>query len=75
MATNQCLTFTRFDLSYEVNLLCQHIHCRTTDHMVATKQVLCYVRGSHFHGILFQPDPMHLTTFINADWVDNPIDR
>uniref|UniRef100_A0A2N9E5R8 Integrase catalytic domain-containing protein n=1 Tax=Fagus sylvatica TaxID=28930 RepID=A0A2N9E5R8_FAGSY len=27
------------------------------------------------HGLLFQPGPMHLTVFTDADWAGNPVDR
>uniref|UniRef100_A0A2N9HGM7 CCHC-type domain-containing protein n=1 Tax=Fagus sylvatica TaxID=28930 RepID=A0A2N9HGM7_FAGSY len=71
----QYLTFTRPDLSFAVNSLCQHMQSPTSAHMVAAKRVLRYVRGSLSHGLLFQPGPMHLTVFTDADWAGNPVDR
>ena len=71
----QYLTFTRPDLSFAVNSLCQHMQSPTSAHMVAAKHVLCYVRGSLSHGLLFQLGPMHLTVFTDADWAGNPVDR
>uniref|UniRef100_A0A2N9HKM9 Integrase catalytic domain-containing protein n=1 Tax=Fagus sylvatica TaxID=28930 RepID=A0A2N9HKM9_FAGSY len=71
----QYLTFTRPDLSFAVNSLCQHMQNPTSAHMVAAKRVLRYVRGTLSHGILFQPGPMHLTVFTDADWAGNPVDR
>uniref|UniRef100_A0A2N9EGA9 Reverse transcriptase Ty1/copia-type domain-containing protein n=1 Tax=Fagus sylvatica TaxID=28930 RepID=A0A2N9EGA9_FAGSY len=71
----QYLTFTRPDLSFAVNSLCQHMQSPTSAHMVAAKRVLRYVRGSLSHGLLFQPGPMHLIVFTDADWAGNPVDR
>jgi hypothetical protein len=71
----QYLTFTRPDLSFAVNSLCQHMQSLTSAHMVAAKSVLRYVRGSLSHGLLFQLGPMHLTVFIDVDWVGNPVDK
>jgi hypothetical protein len=75
MGALQYLTFTRPDLSFAVNSLCQHMQSPTSAHMVAAKRVLRYVRGSLSHGLLFQPGPMHLTVFTDADWAGNPVDR
>ena len=36
----QYCTFTRPDIAYNVNQLCQFLHFPTTVHMVATKRVL-----------------------------------
>jgi transposase InsO family protein len=71
----QYLTFTRPDLSFAVNSLCQHMQSPTSAHLVAAKRVLRYVRGTISHGLLFQPGPMHLTVFTDADWAGNPVDR
>uniref|UniRef100_A0A2N9FV76 Reverse transcriptase Ty1/copia-type domain-containing protein n=1 Tax=Fagus sylvatica TaxID=28930 RepID=A0A2N9FV76_FAGSY len=71
----QYLTFTRPDLSYAVNSLCQHMHRPSVAHLVAAKRVLRYVRGTISCGILFQPGPMSLTAFTDADWAGNPVDR
>ena len=71
----QYLTFTCPDLSFAVNSLCQHMQTPTSAHMVAAKRVLRYVRGTISHGILFQPGPLHLTVFTDADWAGNPVDR
>uniref|UniRef100_A0A2N9E312 Integrase catalytic domain-containing protein n=1 Tax=Fagus sylvatica TaxID=28930 RepID=A0A2N9E312_FAGSY len=71
----QYLTFTRPDLSFAINSLCQHMHQPTTSHLVAAKRVLRYIRGTISHGILFQPGPLRLTAFTDSDWAGNPVDR
>ncbi|XP_031103238.1 uncharacterized protein LOC116006874 [Ipomoea triloba] len=42
----QYLTVTRPDLSFAVNLLCQHMHAPTTAHWEQLKRVLRYVKGT-----------------------------
>ena len=37
--------------------------------------MLHYVCGTFSHGILFQPGPMHLIVFTDADWAGNPVDH
>jgi hypothetical protein len=71
----QYLTFTRPDLSFAVNSLCQHMHQPTTSHLVAAKRVLRYISGTLSHGIVFQPGPLRLTAFTDSDWAGNPVDR
>ena len=44
----QYLTFTRPNLSYAVNSLCQHMHSPSVAHLVAAKRVLRYVRGTSY---------------------------
>ncbi len=63
----QYLTFTRPDLSYAVNSLCQHMQSPTEAHLIAAKRVLWYVEGTLSHGVLFQPGPMALTAFTYSD--------
>ena len=71
----QYLTFTRPDLSFAVNSLCQHMQSPTEGHLVAAKHVLRYVQGTLSHGVLFQPGPRVLTAFTDSDWAGNPVDR
>jgi hypothetical protein len=71
----QYLTFTRPDLSFAVNSLCQHMQSPTEGHLVAAKRVLRYVHGTLSHGVLFQPGPRVLTAFTDSNWAGNPVDR
>lgn len=40
----QYLTFTRLDIAYVVNSVCQFIHCPTEDHLTTIKHIIRYVK-------------------------------
>jgi len=42
----QYLTFTRPDICYAVNKVCQFIHAPTKDHWSAVKRILCYLQAT-----------------------------
>ncbi|CAL8166651.1 unnamed protein product [Prunus armeniaca] len=42
----QYLTWTRPDLSYAVNLVCQHLHQPRSNHLGAVKRILRYLKGT-----------------------------
>uniref|UniRef100_A0A2N9J7Z1 Reverse transcriptase Ty1/copia-type domain-containing protein n=1 Tax=Fagus sylvatica TaxID=28930 RepID=A0A2N9J7Z1_FAGSY len=70
----QYLTFTRPDLSYAVNHICQFMHQPTDQHLIAAKHTLRYVQGSLDHGLSFRPGPLTLTAFTDSDWASDPMD-
>ncbi len=67
--------FTRPDLSFVVNHICQFMHRSTDNHLVAAKRILRYVQGSLDNGLSFKPRPLQLTAFIDSDWADDLMDR
>uniref|UniRef100_A0A2N9HLR0 Reverse transcriptase Ty1/copia-type domain-containing protein n=1 Tax=Fagus sylvatica TaxID=28930 RepID=A0A2N9HLR0_FAGSY len=71
----QYLTFTRPDLSFAVNQVCQFMHSPTDTHLIAAKRILRYVKGSLSSGLLFQPGSLNLQAYADADWAGDPIDR
>ena len=71
----QYLTFTRRDLSFSVNQLCQFMQHPTTSHLEAAKRVLRYVRGTLHFGIHFAPGPLTFSAFSDADWAGDPTDH
>uniref|UniRef100_A0A2N9GPU6 Reverse transcriptase Ty1/copia-type domain-containing protein n=1 Tax=Fagus sylvatica TaxID=28930 RepID=A0A2N9GPU6_FAGSY len=71
----QYATFTRPDITFAVNRVCQFMHNPSFAHLVAAKRILRYLKGSLDKGILFQPGPLTLTAFTDADWAGDPVDR
>ncbi|XP_031105201.1 uncharacterized protein LOC116010077 [Ipomoea triloba] len=72
----QYLTVTRPDLSFAVNLLCQHMHAPTTAHWEQLKRVLRYVKGTLSMGLcLRQSSSSDLHAFSYSDWAGCPTDR
>jgi hypothetical protein len=71
----QYATFTRPDIAFAVNRVCQFMHKPSTIHFVAAKRILRYLKGTLHKGVLFQPGPLALTAFTDADWAGDPSDR
>jgi hypothetical protein len=71
----QYLTFTRPDLSFAVNHICQFMHSPTEDHLMAAKRILRYLRGTLHCGLLFRPGSLKLQGYADADWAGDQSDR
>ncbi|KAM1469282.1 hypothetical protein ACFXTO_040485 [Malus domestica] len=73
----QYLTWTRPDLSFAVNLVCQFMHCPRQAHFQAVKRILRYLKGTLSLGLWFPkcPKPLTLTAFSDADWTGCSLDR
>ncbi|KAI5313376.1 hypothetical protein L3X38_042550 [Prunus dulcis] len=70
----QYLTFTRPDLAYAVNTVCQYMNNPTDVHWLLVKRILRYVQGTLSFGINFTSistrvsDPWQLSAYSDADW-------
>ena len=82
----QYLTFTRPDIAYAVNSVCQFLHNPTDIHLHAVKRIIKYISGTLEFGIGFRKgvsrvlnkhsfSSMQLHAFCDADWAGNPNDR
>ncbi|KAM1362553.1 hypothetical protein ACFX2H_027358 [Malus domestica] len=71
----QYLTWTRPDLSFVVNQICQFMHASREQHLQAAKRVLHYLKGTISKGIWFTKGSLNLTAFSDADWAGCPFDR
>ncbi|OMO78632.1 Integrase, catalytic core [Corchorus capsularis] len=72
----QYLTFTRLDICYSVNYLCQFMHQPTNLHFQLVKRILRYVQGTIDYGIrLLRHQPLELCGFSDADWAGCSLTR
>ena len=72
----QYCTITRPDISFAVNKVCQYMHAPTTQHWLAVKRILRYLKGTSTHGItLHRSSDLPLTCYSDADWASSPDDR
>ncbi|XP_050141082.1 uncharacterized mitochondrial protein AtMg00810-like [Malus sylvestris] len=71
----QYLTFTRLDIAFAVNQVCQFMHHPLECHYMAVKRILRYLKGTLGYGITFQSGDLDLRAFSDADWVGDPNDR
>ena len=71
----QYCTLTRPDIAFSVNQLCQFMHSPTSDHRIATKRVLRYLKGTIDYGLSFPKSSLKLHAFCDFDWAGNPDDQ
>ncbi|KAL5577180.1 hypothetical protein UlMin_018879 [Ulmus minor] len=72
----QYILFTRPDIAFSVNKVCQFMHKPTEVHWKAVKRILRYLAGTINHGICFNATPnTTLTAFTDADYASSPDDR
>ncbi|TQD92897.1 hypothetical protein C1H46_021377 [Malus baccata] len=63
----QYLTFTRPDIAYSVNQVCQFMHTPLDSHFVAVKRILRYLRGTIDWGVCFRPGSFDIRAYTDAD--------
>jgi hypothetical protein len=72
----QYLTFTRPDICYSVNYVCQFMQSPTVAHFKLVKRILRYISGtSHFGMRLLSSSSLDLYAFADADWAGCPATR
>jgi len=71
----QYLIFTRLNICYAVNKVCQFMHAPTEDHWFAVKRILRYLQATATYGLHITRDSsLSLHGFTDADWagsIDN----
>ncbi|XP_061989602.1 uncharacterized mitochondrial protein AtMg00810-like [Rosa rugosa] len=67
----QYLTFTRPDIAYAVNIVCQFMSFPTDAHFASVKRILRYLQGTINHGLFYKygKSPTYITGYCDADWV------
>lgn len=69
-------TWTRPDLSFSVNKVCQFLHSPTILHWSAVKRIVRYVKGTIHLGLkIGRSKSMLVSAFSDADWAGCPDDR
>jgi len=72
----QYLTFTRPDICFAVNKVCQYMHAPTDSHWVAVKCILRYLKGTTSYGFhITRGTSFALHGFTDADWAGSIDDR
>lgn len=71
----QYLTFSRPDIAFAVNTLCQFMHTPTEPHFSTVKHVLRYLAGTLTHRIHFTSGDVHLQAYSDAEWAGDVNDR
>ena len=76
VSTLQYLTFTRLDICFVVNRVCQFMQAPTDSHWDAVKRILRYLRGTVICGLhITHSSSFALHGFTNANWADSTDDR
>jgi hypothetical protein len=68
----QYCTINKPNISYLMNQLCQFMHSPTNAHWMATKRVLCYLKGSIDHGLFYRKGSLSLKALCDSNWAGNP---
>ncbi|KAI0513751.1 hypothetical protein KFK09_009781 [Dendrobium nobile] len=63
----QYLTITRPDISFAVNLLCQHMHNSNPQHFYLLYRLLCYIKGTLSLGLHILQGPMELHSYSDVN--------
>ena len=67
----QYLTFTRPDLCYAVNTVCQYMTQPSDLHFQLVKRILWYIHGTLDHGLTFTSGSWDLHAYSDADWASD----
>ncbi|XP_022019375.1 uncharacterized mitochondrial protein AtMg00810-like [Helianthus annuus] len=72
----QYLTFTRPDITYEVQQICMHMHSPCLPHWNALKRIIRYLQGTVDYGLhLHSSSTLSIRAYTDADWVGCPDTR
>ena len=76
IGTLQYLTFTRLDICYAVNKVCQFMHAPIESHWAAIKRILRYLKGTSSYDLhLTRGSSLSLHGLTDADWTRSVDDR
>ena len=76
MGALQYLTFTRPDICFAVNRVCQFMHAPIDSHWAAIKRILRYLKGTASYGFhITRGSSFALHGFTDVDWAGSIDDR
>ncbi|XP_050147277.1 secreted RxLR effector protein 161-like [Malus sylvestris] len=68
----QYLTFSRPNIAYSVNMVCQFMNNPTDLHLHLVKRILRYLQGTITCGLKYtKGEDMSITTYSDSDWASN----
>jgi len=71
-----CLTITRPDIKFVVNLVSQYIHAPTIQHLGMINRILQYLKGTIDRGtVLTCNDHTNIMSYFDSNWARNSLDR
>ena len=71
-----CLMNMILDICFVVNTLSQFLMDSRHVHLIATKHILRYLKGTVDYGLKYEVNHMtNLEGYVDSDWVGNSIDR
>lgn len=71
----QYLTFTKPDISFSVQQVCQFMSTPLDSHYAAVKRILRYLSGTIQYGLHYTHSSLQLQIFSDSDWAACPITR
>jgi hypothetical protein len=61
---------------YVVNKVYQYLHAPTTEHWIAVKRILWFIKKTHGYGLAFRRSRLKfISAFSNVDWAGSVDDR
>lgn len=69
------LTWTRPDISFVVQQVCQYIQHPTEAHFTIVKRILRYIKGTIHQGIWYTPGSLSINVYSDSDWAGSITDR
>ena len=70
------LTVTRSDIAHAVHLVSQFLAAPHSTHYAAVLHILCYIKGTMFHGLHFSAhSTLDLCAYSDADWAGDSTKR
>ncbi|KAL5729905.1 hypothetical protein ACHQM5_002793 [Ranunculus cassubicifolius] len=71
----QYLSWTRPDICFSINQVCQYLHSPRSTHFQDVKCILRFIKGTLSHGLAICKGPNTVIAYCDSDWAGSPDDR